>query len=60
MPGTDDDRNLSAPVEMMTSFVDVLNDIGLRADLRVLKPDPYAEGVWASRRYACSDGQSNG
>ena len=43
----EEDPILAAPVETMTYVVDVLNDIGLRADLRVLKPDPYAEGIYA-------------
>jgi YVTN family beta-propeller protein len=43
----EEDPNLAAPVETMTYVVDVLNDIGVRTDLRVLKPDPYAEGIYA-------------
>ena len=43
----DVDPALAAPVETMTYVVEMLNDIGLRADLRVLKGDPYAEGIYA-------------
>jgi YVTN family beta-propeller protein len=43
----EEDPNLATPVETMTYVVDVLNDTGLRVDLRVLKLDPYAEGIYA-------------
>ena len=44
---TDEDAGLPGAVDMMTYVVDVLNDIGLRADLRVLKIDPYVDGLYA-------------
>jgi ABC-type transport system substrate-binding protein len=42
-----EDPALPGAVDVMTYVVDVLNDIGLPADLRVLKLDPYAEGIYA-------------
>jgi len=44
---TDEDPALPGEVAVMTYVVDVLNDIGVRANLRVLKLDPYAEGIYA-------------
>ena len=54
---TDEDALLPGAVDAMTYVVDVLNDIGLRADLRIVKlfgeqkngsqSFPYVEGIYA-------------